>query len=493
VLGRQRQRLLWLAPLIVAVLAYKLSEKRLEEVIALAIVVGVFAVLVQRPGAALIALIVFLPIESVLFGFLLGLHVPASLLRPASAFKELMAVCVLFAALRRLRDGEERLDRIDKALLTYVGVTTVYLIIPHLFSPTAPSSWTVRLLAWRADCAYILVFFAARHAGISEASKRRFVKVVLALGWLVVLCGLYQRLAPGSWTHFMIDRAKQMEYLVAVLKEPVAAVTQGLHFITNTHPLEVSSTFVSPYDMADYLMLIVGITAARVVRERRAPSNYVLLAGAVAVLFFSRIRADSLGALIILVVAVLPAPRRPTEARIRMVVGILLAAVVIVPSLAGTRYVGAQGGSQSNHIHVGEFEHGVEVAVQHPLGLGIGDQAATATKYQAETGLPPSTLLSSGSVAQVSDELGLQALIPWLITMGFIFWELRRRARGPDDLVTGAGLGFLGLFVAAQFHHAFITYPVPWTMFAAIGLALPGIRTDTLDSDQAVPEPLAVR
>jgi hypothetical protein len=228
--------------------------------------------------------------------------------------------------------------------------------------------------------------------------------------------------------------------------------------------------------MADYLLLVVGITAARIIRDHRSAWNWALLAGTVAVLFFSRVRADSLGALLVLGVAVLPAPRRPVEARIRLILGLVIGAAIIVPSLGGTRFVGAQGGSQSNHGHVGEFIHGVSVAVSHPLGLGLGDQAATATKYQAETGLPPSTLISSGSVAQVSDELGIQALIPWLLTMGFIFYELRRRARGPDDLVTGVGLGLLGLFIAAQFHHAFITYPGPWTFFAAIGLALPGAK-----------------
>ena len=459
-------------PAFVAYGVYRLNERRITEVIGISVAIALFAIFVPRPGAALVALIIFLPLQGFGFGLLLSVHVPATFLREASYFKELMLICLFIAALRRFRDESEHIDAMDRALLAYVGVVTIYLFIPHVFATIAPSAWAPRFTAWRADCGYVIMFFAVRHAGIGARARERFVQSVLGLGWLLVAVGVYQKLSASSYKHFVIFHARQIQYLTTVLKEPIAAVNQGLLFITNPHPQELTSVFISPYDMADYLLLVVGITTARIVRDRRSPWNYVLLAGCITVLFFSRIRADSLGVLLILVVAVLPAPRRPIEARVRMILAIVIGAAVIVPSLGGTRFVGAQGGSTSNHGHIGEFEHGISVAISHPLGLGIGNQAATASKYTAEVGVPPNSLIQSGSVAQVSDELGIQALIPWLFLMVLIFRALLRRAREPDDLVTGAGLTMVGFFVAAQFHHALITYPGPWTLFAAVGLAL---------------------
>jgi hypothetical protein len=262
-----------------------------------------------------------------------------------------------------------------------------------------------------------------------------------------------------------------VQYQLNVLHNTPAEVVNSLAYLVNQHPLRVSSIFLSPFDMGDFLVLVVALVAERISRDRRSWTNYLLLGGSIAALFASRVRADSLAALVVLGLAVLPSPPRPVTARIRLIAAIAIGAAIIIPSLGGTRFVGAQGGNASNQGHIREITNGIHAMVDHPLGLGIGVQPATANRFLL-SGNQIGLYTTDNSITQVGDELGFQALLPWL---GFLIAAgvaLRRRARGHDPLVAGAGLALIGILIAGQYHHVFLTYPVPWTLWAAIGLAL---------------------
>ena len=485
-----------LIPFAVLFVEQDLSQHRLQQVVGAGIALGIFALAVRRPTGALIALVVFLPLEGFGFGLLLGLHVPAELLRLSSSLKELLGISVLAAAIHHMRNTKTKLDKIDIAILLYVGAVTAYLLFPRLFSTTAPTSLTPRLLAWRADCAYVLLFFAVRHAPITTNARARVARAIQGVGWLIVAAGVYQRLRPKSFDHFVLHRAHQTQYLQAVLHEPNSQVLQGLHFITNPHPLHVTSIFLSPYDMADYLLLVVGVTLGRIGNKRDNPWNYILLIGSMAVIFFSEVRADLLAGIVILVIAIAPAAKRLTESRIRLGMVLLAAALIVAPYLGGTRFVNAQGGASSNQGHIREFENGVALTVHHPLGLGLGDQPATSSRFSTALGLQgenptiiegavvfnpsyliatipqPPNVVSDSSIAQVSDELGLQGFIPWIALLVMVLMAVYRRLQSADSFAAGAGLAMIGLLIAGQFHHVFITFPLAWSLWACLALAL---------------------
>ena len=189
------------------VLSYGLNEKHLADVIGLCVALGLAAFFIPRPGKALLTLIIFLPIQEVLFGLLHKFGIPGTILRPAASLKELLGLCILVSALGQIRDSRERLDKIDIALLTYVGVTTVYLVVPHLFSSLAPTAFSPRILAWRSDCGYPLLFFAVRHAPINPKYRQSFVKGVLAMAGLTGVLAVYQYIDPVSWAHWLLVTA----------------------------------------------------------------------------------------------------------------------------------------------------------------------------------------------------------------------------------------------------------------------------------------------
>jgi hypothetical protein len=473
---------MWFIPVVVLLGSLALNEKHMSDVIGLVIGLGILAFFVQRPGPALITLIIFLPLEQVGLGLLHRLGVPGTILRPASSFKELLGICILISALRQIRDSRERLDKIDIAILAYVGVCLAYLAVPHLFSSIAPTAWNPRLLAWRSDCGYPLVFFGVRHAPIDPKYKRHFITAVLWIAGLTTLGGVYQYIDPGSWSHWILVTAGQINYQFYVLGETAFQVSQNLKFVFQTSPLHVASIFFSPYDMGDYLIIVIAICGETIGLLRRSLTYYALMAASLFCLFVSQSRSDGLAAIIVILLIALPTPRHPAEGRLRIAAAILVGAAVIVPSLAGTRFVGAQGGSASATGHIHEIEDGIKYILKRPLGLGLGDQPGTAARFAAQTGFPGNDI-SDNSITQVGDELGIQAMVPWIAMVLFVLLGLKRRAKSGDTFAAQMGLALLGILIAGQFHHVFILYAVPWTIWGGAGLALSTYR---LPPDDAV-------
>jgi O-antigen ligase len=192
------------------------------------------------------------------------------------------------------------------------------------------------------------------------------------------------------------------------------------------------------------------------------------------------VRGDALALVCILVLIALPGSRRNVAGRLRLLAILAVGALLIVPSLAGSRYVGAQGGSLSTSQHVKELEHGLTVFTTHPLGLGLGAEPSDRQRL-----IPGSSDTSENAFLQVVDELGIQGLLPWLALMGFVLAELRRRARQGDVVAASVGWGLVGILIAGITHHVFLTLPVPWTVWAGLGLALsvhPNAPTNPTDS-----------
>lgn len=472
------QRWVWLIPFGVLYAMVRWPSGRIIHITAGIVALLILAWVIHRPGRALVVLVIFLPIQQVLFGFLVALHVPTEILRPAGGFKELIGAGILISALHaihvnRTRHGlRAQFDAIDKALLCYVGVATLYLALPHLFS-TFPDqiSFSVRLLSWRADCGYVLLFFAVRHAPISRTDRRHFIQALVAMAVLTVLIGFYQWIAPSSFQTLIMVTGKQVQYQASVLGNSTATVTRNLGYLTNFNPLRVGSIFLSPFDMADFLLIVFAIAIERIARDNRSRASYIICAIILAALFASRVRADALAAVVIALIAMVPAPNRPIAARLRLLGAILLAAAVVIPSLGGTRFVDAQGGSVSNGGHVTEITTGIEEIYHTPLGLGIGNVAGVGDRFVL-TASEQGAFTVDNTILQVGDELGIQALVPWLVLMILVWLALGRAARQSDAFAGGIRLAFVALLIAGMYHQVFLGFPVTWSLWAAIGLAL---------------------
>jgi O-antigen ligase len=216
---------------------------------------------------------------------------------------------------------------------------------------------------------------------------------------------------------------------------------------------------------------VVAIAAVRIRANQHGFFNYVVLGLSLGSIYFSRVRGDALAVVIILVLIALPSARRPSEGRLRLIGVLIIGALLIIPSLGGSRFTGAQGGSISTSVHIQELEHGVSLIGVHPLGLGLGSEPS-----DRQTLVTTTSDTSENAVLQVTDELGIEGLLPWLAFMAFVLLALRRRAKEGDDLASTMGFALLAILIAGMTHHVFLTVPVPWTLWAGAGVALSTYR-----------------
>jgi hypothetical protein len=275
-----------------------------------------------------------------------------------------------------------------------------------------------------------------------------------------------------------------VQYQLSVLGNDLTTVSRNLGYLINQHPLRVGSIFLSPFDMADFLIIAFAIALERIARDFRSRGRYVLCAAILGALFVSRVRADALAACVIAVVVMWPTPNRPAAARLRLLGAVLLAAIVVVPSLGGTRFVNAEGGGKSNSAHVDEISAGFSELVRNPLGIGIGNVAGVGDRFVLDAKLQGGFTVDN-SVLQVGDELGLQALIPWLVMVVLVWRALGQAAKKADPFAGGIRLAFLAILVAGMYHHVFLGFPVAWVLWSAIGLALKKPGGELPDAEEA--------
>lgn len=466
-----RQAILWVAPLLVALAMTVLSQRRIQELIAGALGLLLLIWAVRHPGPSLSILAVIVALQQVAFGFLYAAHVPVFALRSGGALKDLLGIAVLIAAAAALRRNGGRLGRAEKFALVYVGVVTCYLLLPGLFAPGSPHQWNARLISWRLDAGYPLLFIAVRHAPLSRRAKNWFLGVVIGIGTLAAGFAVWQYMSPGGFYNFIVNTGKQAAYETNVLHSSQATVTTNLSYLTKSASrVHLGSIFISPFDMADYLVIVFAIVVERLVRR---PGEYLLMIAIGLVgfaLFASQVRANAVAAIVVLLASLVPAAGRSTLARWRMVLAVGIAAAVLVPSLTGTRYVGGHNGGVSTTGHINETTHGVDRLIQFPLGQGLGTNPLSVNRFQAQG--QGGAYTSDNSYLQVGDELGILALIPWLIFVAGALTALVRRARAPSYLAASAALALIGVLVTGFFHHVFLDFSGSWTVWALAGVGL---------------------
>lgn len=431
-------------------------------------------VLSRWPGPVVIALAVYLPVQQTALGLAFKAGVPAAGVRALNGLPEVLAAGLVLAALVAVVAERRRPAAVDAAALAYLTVVGLYLVLPHLFTPGAPLGLRPRLEALRSDCGFVIVFLAVRHAPLTARARRGLRSAVMIVGSVVVAGALVEKLSPAGWKAFMLNDADARVLLLRVFGESVAQVSDGLRYVNNIQPVRVGSIFYSPFDMADYLLIVAAVCIERILRADRSPAPLILLAGALAALWLSEVRADALALSAVALWAV-TRPYHPRPARLRLLALFAVAAVVAVPVLSGSRFTGGGGASVSSVVHVNEVDHGVDVFVHHPLGLGLGEQSA-ATAYLPGSSGGETSLTSDNAETQVADELGVLGLVTWLAFVVAALAGLWRARSAPGRFWSGAALlALAGTIVAGQFHQVFVEFDVPWLLWALVGVGLPAL------------------
>jgi hypothetical protein len=470
-----------LAPPVVALVAAggaPVSALATAAVVAAAVVVWA----ARQPGRALAALAVVLPFGPPVYAWLYAEGVPRMAVRPLSGVKEALAVGVVIAGLRAARAAGRRPDAVDVVVLAYVAAVTVHLVVPGVVADGhAPVlRFSDRLLGWRENAAWALLFLGARHAPLDAADRRRWVRVAVGAAAVVAACGVYQYAFGPSWRNFVVDTLGYPRYLAEVLNSP--GVLKGFFEWIEIRPPRAGSVLFSAFSLGDYLLVALAIGLDRLGHRRARPVAVPLAALAAAGVVVSFTRAGMTGALAVAFVSLRPAPGRPAAARVRLALACAALLVLAAPGLADTRVTGGHGGARSSSEHVTEIRRGIETLVRHPLGSGLGTGAGTGTRLGAA-----GSIIADNTVIGVGNELGVVTMGLFAALWAVVLGRLRRAAAAGDRLGRPAWAAMVGLVVSGTFHHVFTDYAVAWTTWSAAGLALGATK---LPSKVASPNPL---
>ncbi|MEQ1788541.1 MAG: O-antigen ligase family protein, partial [Acidimicrobiales bacterium] len=464
------QRWIWAVPVLMGLLVRELPPPLVEKGAGAMVAVALLALAYLRPGGALVVLAVFLPLQTLAFPWLWSRGVPAEILRPGSALKEVLLLGVAAAALAERHRTGRRADRIDRLALVYLGFVTLYLLFPRLFSSIAPTDLDIRLLGWRLNAGFVVAFLAARHARIHPKTTARMQQAIIGVTLVATAVALWAKVDYDGFASWVLNTVRYFQFRIDVLSDdPFGVYRVYASFVTESH--RIGSIFMSFFDLPDWMLVPFGLALAHMVRSGARTRDLVVLLASGTCIFLSGTRADAIAALVMLALALRPS-RKPRHARSVsiLVVGLLLAAVVVVPALGSSRLAGDDATAKSSDQHRNELNFGLFLIELRPLGLGLGYNPDTADLLLEDED-HAGALTVDNSYLQVGVELGIAVMLAFLALVATIVRRLGT-LEGLDPTGEGIRLAFIGVLIAGMFHHVFVTFAMPWTLWALAGLIL---------------------
>lgn len=463
---------LWLLPVVVIPLAWMGTRVTLL-VIGLLIAAGLFAAAQVRPLAVLALLFTVLPFSVVLLASLLELGLPAALVRLLGFWKEAVAAGLLTAAMRRRRS----LDHLDHLALAFIGLVTIYALLQVVAGPLvgtvfprAARGWLPITAAVRANIAFVAIFLATRHLGLTEQQRDRILAVVAGTGVLVAAIGAFEFFAPDVWANFVNNVIGLPRYVVEVFQNDGRDSYVRQTTIFGRETVRVGSVLFAPLDLGFYLSISLAVLMHRVSRRATAPAIAGLAVVGFAILA-TYTRSAVLAAAVTIAAGATMLPWRAASARVRLAalsLAMLLAglSLSLVTGLAERTIAGLRLEEDSAVGHVEAIQFGLRSILHLPAGHGLGVRPSSASSEFAGVAVENAYL-------QVGVELGIIAMVMFIVLLVAIAVVAARRSRaGSDHAAFVAACAGVGLLFGGMFLHVWNNFQTAWTFWAVAGLAL---------------------
>lgn len=416
---------------------------------------GLVAVTWSSPVAAFVALVVGLPFHQVVLAWLYGHGAPIRALGLMRFWKEfLIAVLIL----RYLSGSTVSWSLVDRLVLAFVTLSVAYVLLP-----IGPPVY-VRLLGFRQECLFLVLFFLARHMPMKGATLTRVEPAVLTAGVVVAALAIWNALAPGGFADWIQSTGLNTYRLAAldVVGPPVIAIgsQRGLGII------RAGSIFLSPVATAYFLMIAVGVALGRLGRDHR--TAWSGLAGLICVVGVLSTRTRSAIALIPLLAA---AAWLRTRRRGRVSTVLVVGAVALLPLVGSLQLTtrlasGLDPRDSSTAGHIEALIYSRDRVINNPFGTGLGTSSAVSRRFQVD-----GSITNESWYFQVATELGLLGLAIYaffvMLTLRAL-WLVAQRS----DVGVGPFCLMLALVVGGLVLHNLEEAAVAWTGWILAGLAL---------------------
>jgi hypothetical protein len=277
-----------------------------------------------------------------------------------------------------------------------------------------------------------------------------FVRWALLSATVVSGIGVFEFFFSDAWNNFAVDVLEVPRYYALILSSPVLDANDIRVYgtIGDNTIVRVGSVYFGA-GVGTFLLGALAFAAHRVVRRDARMFTYVSGALILVIILLSQTRSAAIGALVVLLLIA----RRPGAAfavgRAQFALVALLVLALAAPFSAATGLSNRVSSGDTLAAHVDATSTGVEQIVSNPIGGGLGT-ASLGTRFGADA------VTAENAYLQVGDELGIVAMILFLVVLLASFRALGRVARTSGsigDVAYAVRCGGIALFVAGMFLH----------------------------------------
>ncbi|HVT20081.1 MAG TPA: O-antigen ligase family protein [Mycobacteriales bacterium] len=436
-----------------------------------------------RPGAAIGAIMLYVPLQQTVLAWMYAKGVPTTLVRDLGYVKDVLVGGVCLAAFTNIKSRRValRLDALDVLVLLFVAIATVYLALPTL-SPGSlgAQSFSVRIDAWRLDCLFLVLFLAARRTPLQPTSLRRIRNVVFFVAFVMFATAVWESVDKVAYNRFLVDTIHLPAYQAQILHVPpplnnnyiITSVIGGLRIV------RVGGLLVDQIGLGFYMVMPFALALERISGSRSHRVTVLVAAASGVTIALTETRSAAIAACIAIALGTWLAFRVGAEARLRLAAVSVVALLIAIPAASHTafssRFASAFAGSSNadNQIHQQRSESALKLVLHHPAGQGLGANPATGLRNDTSN-----AVTSENSYLQVGTELGVHSMIVFVLMYLVLLFTLRARSKIRDEaggMAGGAWLAGAGLFVAGFFLHVWTSIPVSLTYWGLAGVALAG-------------------
>jgi hypothetical protein len=479
-MSRRAQVALALAPAFVVRIGIFFGLTNLEQLVSMAAGVLVLCVIVRRPAGSVAFLVGLLPFTIMFSSLLYSLGVGGGVARTAALWKELVVLAIVIAAWQRRRTHPYVPDALDRVGVAFVALGTAYLVVPALFvgEPGVSLSLDTKFVAWRLLVLPAALFLAARRLRLDEDEIAKVLRALTRLAVVLGVIGVVEFFASDWWNRLLINTFGVNKYRSEVLQNDLLAL--GLRAddirtygeVAGRDIVRIGGPVLSYLTFAFILVIVIGLLLERLVRGQVSSLVVVGIGTCGAGLLFTQTRSAIVGACVLVVAVLRPAPGRRTSTRVQYTIAAGAAMLIAVPVVFGAGLADrfTSGDKSSDSIHEDRIDYAMDVVEDNPLGLGLALGATTSGRSV------PEAIVSENQVLDVGIQLGWLGMGLFVAQYGLIARALKRAASraGPEAQVGAMAVrnAMIGMLVPIWYLQPLSVFEVAWMLFGLAGAVL---------------------
>lgn len=344
-----------------------------------------------------------------------------------------------------------------------------------------------KILGLRYDLEFLVVYFLARSFNLKKSEIKTLLTLFLGAAIFSIIFGLLQiSLLPPSFL-VSLGYSKNMDIYS---QTGIIPTYDSIHpFLPNFY--RIQSTFPGALQFSSYLTLVMSITFALTLFIKKKKKVFLgsLFFISLIALFATYARSAWLGFLVSVFVMLFIYVRKKIYVILPAAISVFLGLILVISLFNVQAFqtlilhgeVRDGGLFGSTQAHQSAFTESIKLAIQNPLGIGVG-AAGPASKATVNVIIPENWYL------QIVLELGIAGLVIFVSIIYFLFRKLLDIFKNSQDnfykmLSLGLIGSLVGVSVSSLFLHTWADTPAVYSFWIFAGLVISSFESSSLKNN----------